>query len=134
MQVPVKERQKSKLYIYTGIHDGYTVSVPISESLNFYNKVVSDFDSSPGSALIPQEDIIEILSSRHYEANNKDTLGGRTVHYSKRYKDLVEITVFGGSHECLNEIARHNKISLKTLDINITEAFKLLREKAKELK
>jgi hypothetical protein len=90
MQVPVKERQKSKLYMYTGIHDGYTGSVQISQSLNFYNKVVSYFDPD-GSFLIPQEDIIEMLDSRHYEADNKDTLGGRTVHFSKRYKDLKKL-------------------------------------------
>ena len=32
------------------------------------------------------------------------------------------------------EIARHNGISLKTVEAHITKAFKLLREKAKELK
>ncbi|MCA1761093.1 MAG: prolyl oligopeptidase family serine peptidase, partial [Bacteroidales bacterium] len=105
MQVPVKKRQQSKLYIYTGIHDGYTGSVPITQSLNFYNKVISDFDSSAGSALISQEDIIEMLASRYYEAENKNTLGGRTVHYHKQYKNLVEITVFEGSHECLTDVA-----------------------------
>ena len=32
------------------------------------------------------------------------------------------------------EIAKHNGISLKTVEAHITKAFKLLREKAKELK
>ena len=32
------------------------------------------------------------------------------------------------------EIAKHNKISLKTVESHITKAFKLLREKVKELK
>ena len=46
-----------------------------------------------------------MLASRHYDADSKDTLGGRTVHYHKQYKNLVEITVFEGGHECLTEIA-----------------------------
>ena len=32
------------------------------------------------------------------------------------------------------EIAKHNKISLKTVEAHVTKAFKLLREKVKELK
>lgn len=105
MQVPLKKRQRSKLSIYTGIHDGYKGSVPISQSLNFFNKVVSNFDSSASSALISQEDIIEMLASRYYVTDSKDTLGSRIVHYHKQYKNLVEITVFEGGHECLTEIA-----------------------------
>ena len=46
MHTPVEKRKNSKLYIYAGIHDGYEGSVPISQSLAFYNKVVADFDQA----------------------------------------------------------------------------------------
>ncbi len=105
MQVPVKRRLKSKLYLFTGIHDGYTGSVPISQSLNFYNKVVSDFNPNAGSAMIPVADINEMLAARNFASNSRKMIGDRKIHYYRGYKDLVEITVFEGGHECLTEVA-----------------------------
>ncbi|MBN2314477.1 MAG: hypothetical protein JXM79_11145 [Sedimentisphaerales bacterium] len=105
MQTPVKKRADSKLYIYTGIHDGYTGSVPITHSLRFYNKVVTDFDASQTDAMIPDEDILEMVVSRNFNAPRKDTLGGRLVHYQKRFSDKVQLTIFEGGHEMLTDVA-----------------------------
>jgi lysophospholipase L1-like esterase/dienelactone hydrolase len=105
MNTPAALRKKSKLFIYAGIHDGYTGSVPISQSLNFYNKVVLDFDSAEKEALIPQEDILEMVSSRNFVEEHKNTLGDREVHYKKTYKELLSVTIFEGTHECLTDIA-----------------------------
>ncbi|MDO6437790.1 GDSL-type esterase/lipase family protein [Cyclobacterium sp. 1_MG-2023] len=105
MQTPIEKRQNSKLYIYAGIHDGYTGSVPITQSLDFYNKVVADFDSLEKKELIPQEDIKEMLASRNFVAASKDSIADRLIHYQKAYKDLVKLTIFEGTHECLTTVA-----------------------------
>lgn len=44
-KTPVKKRKNSTLYIFAGIHDGYGFDkpVPISHSVNFYNKILADF-------------------------------------------------------------------------------------------
>ena len=105
MQTPVEKRKNSKLYIYSGIHDGYTGSVPISQSLTFYNKVVADFDTLERKALIPQKDIIKMLSSRNFVSAGSDSVADRLIKYQKTYKDLVKITIFEGTHECLTSAA-----------------------------
>ncbi|MBM1105020.1 prolyl oligopeptidase family serine peptidase [Aurantibacter crassamenti] len=105
MQTPVDNRKNSKLYIYAGIHDGYTGSVPITQSLNFYNKVIADFDKDEKNAIIPQEDIIEMVASRNFIKRTEDTIANRQIHYQKTYKDLVKITIFEGTHECLTSVA-----------------------------
>lgn len=105
MQTPVEKRKNSKLYIYAGIHDGYTGAVPISQSLDFYNKVVTDFDTQEKKAMIPPKDIIEMVTSRNFVATGKDSIADRLIHYQKTYKDLVRITIFEGEHECLTGVA-----------------------------
>ncbi|WP_339717524.1 GDSL-type esterase/lipase family protein [Cyclobacterium amurskyense] len=105
MKTPIEKRKNSKLYIYAGIHDGYTGSVPITQSLNFYNKVVADYDALEKKAIIPQEDIIEMLASRNFVAADKDSIADRLIHYQKSYKDLIKLTIFEGTHECLTSVA-----------------------------
>ena len=105
MKTPTSERKNCQLFIYSGVHDGYTGSVPVSQSLNMYNKLVHDFDPSATNELIPEKDIIEILSSQSYQRKNKGTIADRVIHYERHYKNLVNITIFEGTHEMLSEIA-----------------------------
>lgn len=101
MQTPVEKRRNTKLFIYTGIHDGYTGSVPITQSIKFYNKVVRDFDPSADNAIVPETDMITLLASQNFPAVTKEKLEDRTVHYRKSFKDVVELTIFEGTHEML---------------------------------
>ena len=117
MHTPVEKRKNSKLYIYAGIHDGYEGSVPISQSLTFYNKVVADFDTLEKKSMIPQKDIIEMLASRSYVTAIKDTIANRLIHYQKTYKDLVKLTIFEGKHECLTSVALNQVDGAKVLTI-----------------
>ena len=105
MNTPVQDRLDSKLYIYAGVHDGYSGSVPITHSLNFYNKVVVDFDMMEKEALIPSGEIIDLLTYRGSSASLKDKIGGRNIHLQKNYKDRVRVTIFEGGHERLDEVA-----------------------------
>jgi hypothetical protein len=108
MKTPVKDRMNSKLYIYAGIHDGYTGAVPITQSLFFYNKVVKDFNILETDACIPDKDIIELVASRNFVKKNKGSIGNRTIHYERNYRDIVKIIIFEGSHEMLSDIALYH--------------------------
>lgn len=105
MKTPVDLRRNSKLYIYAGIHDGYTGSVPITQSMQFYNKVVSEFDISETGALIPEKDMLEMVTARHFIREDKGIIGDRQLHYERNYKDQVRIVIFEGGHEMLSDVA-----------------------------
>jgi dienelactone hydrolase len=105
MDTPVEKRKNSKLYIYAGIHDGYKGPVPITHSLDFYNKVVKDYEPRFSEHLIHEETIKELVVSRNYKSLNKATLSGRDVYYSRHFRDLIEIYIFEGAHEMIVEHA-----------------------------
>src|SRR4029078_1634685 len=42
MQSPVSKLKSAQLYIYCGVKDGLDGSVPITQSINYYNKLVKD--------------------------------------------------------------------------------------------
>lgn len=117
MITPVEKRKNSKIFIYAGVHDGYIGSVPITQSLLFFNKIVRDFDSSETNALIPDVDIIELLSSRNYNVKNKNHIGNRIIHYQRTYKDKAKIIVFEGGHEMLTDVALNHVDSKKILTL-----------------
>ncbi len=89
METPVKKRASSKLYIYEGIHDGYTGSVPITQSINIYNKIVSDLIPVEKEAIVPENDIMEMLASQNFVASQNGTIGNRIIHYRKTFEDKV---------------------------------------------
>ncbi len=105
MKTPVKQRKNATLYICAGVHDGYRGSVPVTQSLHFYNKVVGDFDPGEKAALISDDAVIELLASRGYRSNGKRKIGNRLIHYQKSYEDKVHIVVFEGGHEMLPGVA-----------------------------
>ncbi len=105
METPVKRRSDSKLFIYTGIHDGYTGSVPITHSLLFFNKLVGDYNQGDNIYAIPDDDILELVTSRNFPGENKRMIGGRIIHYERTFSDLVKLVVFEGGHEMLPEVS-----------------------------
>jgi hypothetical protein len=104
MSTPVSQRQNSKLLIFAGIHDGYTGSIPISQSLLFYNKVVMDFDSTSTQSLVPDKDIITLLANRLIPSEDYPEIAGREIHYFKNYRNNIFVIIFEGSHEMLPEV------------------------------
>ena len=72
-----------------------------------YNKIVKDFDTNEQEAIIPSEDIIELLTYRGF-CGEKDSIGGRKIHYKKTYKDKIQLIVFEGGHEMLVNVALSN--------------------------
>jgi len=102
MDTPVRKRKSSTLNIYCGIHDGYTGSVPITQSINFYNKLVSDMKGKQ-SDLASHEDAMYMLSNRTYNSGGEAPLirpEGRRIHYRKQFQS-INLTIFEGGHEIL---------------------------------
>lgn len=98
---PLYKLKKTKLRIYAGVHDGYTGAVPISHSIFFYNKVVSELGGKDIN-IIQSDDLIWLLSARNSPEgmNPEKKLGNRDIVYEKKYEN-VSITIFEGGHEIL---------------------------------
>jgi pimeloyl-ACP methyl ester carboxylesterase len=100
-----KNRQNAKLYLYAGIHDGYVGSVTVTQNINFYNKLVQENYPKDKPALVPDSDIIELLTKRSYLAKNpnlNNIINGRLVHYH-REKENLKLVIFEGGHEMFAE-------------------------------
>lgn len=102
MDTPVSRRKNSTLNIYCGIHDGYDGSVPITQSINFYNKLVRDMKGK-NAMLVPREDALYMLSQRTFNPGKRALLiqpEGRRIHYQKQFQS-IKLTIFEGGHELL---------------------------------
>lgn len=114
MDTPVEIRKNSKLYLYAGIHDGYTGSVPITHSLEIYNKIVRDFNPVATKELISEDIINQMVVGRYMPGDGKLTISDRRIHYTNNFEDKMQIVVFEGGHEMLTDVAL-NHIPSKTL-------------------
>ncbi|RRB02484.1 alpha/beta hydrolase family protein [Larkinella rosea] len=104
-KTPVKKRKNSHLQIYAGIHDGYTGSVPISHSIRFYNKVVTDFNARNKGLTVSEKDAEEMLKTQTFPATKPPkTIGDRAVLYQKKSGNN-RLTIFEGTHEILKDAA-----------------------------
>jgi predicted peptidase len=102
---PIDKRKKAKLNIYAGIHDGYTGSVPISQSIEFYNKILTDYKEKNQLKYVSEIDGKIMLSSQSFSPLNKlKTLDSRLVHYSNASRK-ISIVIFEGGHEILRNVA-----------------------------
>ncbi len=108
---PKHIRKDAQLFIYEGIHDGYTGSVPITHSINMYNRLVgelkyhfSDLDlimtkAADDADLVSEKVIINLVTKRYNPESEKHTkLLERKVHLEKKYKS-IKVIIFEGGHE-----------------------------------
>lgn len=102
LNLPVPpQRKNATLNIYTGIHDGYTGSVPITQSLLFYNKIIVTLFSAKKENLISDSTIISLLVKRtNPVVDSSHKLNNRIIHLYKQLPGL-SLTVFEGTHEML---------------------------------
>jgi dienelactone hydrolase len=104
-KTPVKKRKNSLLQIYVGVHDGYTGSVPISQSINFYNKLLVDSKEKDKSHFVSDEEATILLKTQTFTPQKTPkNLGNRAILYQKTSKN-INMTVFEGTHEILNDVA-----------------------------
>ena len=111
-KTPVRKRKNSQLKIYAGIHDGYTGSVPISHSINFYNKLLTDANEKDQSRYVSKEDAALMLKTQTYPTKNPlKTVDNRAILYQKSSKNIT-LTIFEGTHEILKNVALEQLIPL----------------------
>ena len=112
-KLPKELRKDAQLYIYEGVHDGYEGSVPITHSINMYNRVVgeikygiSELDSimmlaKKDSDLVAESEIISLVTKRYDDRCTKmEKLFDRNVYLKKHYHN-VHLKIFDGAHEQL---------------------------------
>jgi pimeloyl-ACP methyl ester carboxylesterase len=103
--VPIKKRRNSFIQIYAGIHDGYTGSVPISHSIDFYNKILYDYKEIDDEKFISETDAETMIATQSFMDNKASkTIDNRIVHYHKATKH-ASIIIFEGGHEILRNVA-----------------------------
>lgn len=110
---PKDRRKDADLFIYAGVHDGYTGSVPITHSIHMYNRLVgelkygiSDMESIARKAfsdpdLVSQSTMIDIVTKRtnphHIE---EEMLCDRNIYLSRKFAN-IKLIIFEGRHEQL---------------------------------
>lgn len=111
--IPRKQRRTSHLYIYEGVHDGYTGSVPVTHAINMYNRVVGDwkYGLSQSEAanrqafvhadMVSEDEIVRLLSLRcEPKADPERKLGDRQIHLEREASN-THLVIFEGTHEML---------------------------------
>ena len=110
-EFPLELRKNAKLYIYEGVHDGYEGSVPITHSINMYNRLAGelkfgfrDLDSimpyaSQDPDLVSEKEMIELLTKRYHPGfSQNQPLADRRVYLFRRFQN-IQLTIFEGGHE-----------------------------------
>lgn len=102
-KTPKEKLSNSSLHIYAGILDGIKGPVPITQSINFYNKLLSDMAVDDSLKYVSDFEI-KRLKTIPYTGRNYGLLENRTIHLKKEYNKM-RITIFEGDHEMLSEFA-----------------------------
>lgn len=100
---PKKKTKKSKLKIYAGIYDGIKGSVPITHSINFYNKLLADLSVKDSTKYVSTNEKLHLLEYRK-PIGNYGTISGRRICLKKEYQN-IQLIIFEGDHEMLTEFA-----------------------------
>lgn len=93
----------SELKIYAGINDGIQGSVPITHSINFYNKLLTDLAVSDSSLYVSDKEKLRLLEYRK-PLGNFGKISNRNICLIKKYKN-IQLIIFEGGHEMLTEYA-----------------------------
>ncbi|MES2238691.1 MAG: alpha/beta fold hydrolase [Bacteroidota bacterium] len=112
---PKDLRKNAKLYIYEGIHDGYTGSVPITQSINMYNRLVGELKygsskldeimpkATADTDLVTEKEIISLVTKQYNPIfNDKKKLFDRNIYLSREFGN-IQLTIFEGGHEQISQ-------------------------------
>lgn len=100
---PTEKLKNSKLFIYAGIYDGIQGSVPITHSINFFNKLLTDMSVSDSSKYVSVSEKLKLLEKRE-PLGEFGIIAGRKICLKKEFGN-VSIIIFEGNHEMLTEFA-----------------------------
>lgn len=95
--------KKSELFIFAGIYDGLQGSVPITHSINFYNKLLTDFKVTDQSKFVSNDEKLKLLEFRK-PLSDLGKIADRKICLQKA-NDNIHLTIFEGNHEMLAQYA-----------------------------
>ena len=101
MDFQPEKRKGASLNLYAGIHDGYTGSVPVSQSIHMYNKLVDEMYPERKAEKI-SDSLACLLAIKQINpaADSHQQIGGREIQLSRELPNL-SFTLFEGTHEML---------------------------------
>lgn len=102
-ETPTNKLQYSKLSIYAGIHDGNQGSVPITHSINFFNKLLKELGEADSTKYVSREEVSKMLQHRQ-PLGDFGSIDGRKICLLKMVNNL-QLVIFDGNHEMLTEYA-----------------------------
>ena len=100
---PTEKLKNSKLFIYAGIYDGIQGSVPITHSINFYNKLLVALSVSDTLKYVSVYERLNLLELRK-PLGDFGSIGNRKIFLKKEFENL-RLILFEGNHEMLTEFA-----------------------------
>lgn len=102
-KTPVEKLNTSEFQIYAGVYDGVQGSVPITQSINFYNKVLKDCLVTDSTKFVSDSEKLSLLEYRK-ALGDFGSISGRKV-FLKKQSGNLRLTIFEGNHEMLTEYA-----------------------------
>jgi pimeloyl-ACP methyl ester carboxylesterase len=102
-KTPVEKLNTAEFQIYAGVYDGIQGSVPITHSINFYNKVLRDTSPADSSVYVSETEKLNLLEYRK-ALGDFGSIADRKIFLRKRSGNLG-LTIFEGNHEMLTEYA-----------------------------
>ena len=116
-ETPKEKLNYSSLDIFTGVYDGIGNGViPITHSINFYNKLLNDIDEKDKSKYVSDKEKLSLLENRG-PLGNYGSISGRKVFLFKKSHN-ISLTLFEGGHEILNEFAFEQLIKWNASGLN----------------
>jgi hypothetical protein len=108
-KTPVNKLSYSEIKLYTGVFDGIQGSVPITHSINFYNKILSDLSVTDSSKYVSDKEKLQLLEYRK-QLGDFGMIADRHICLIKEFKN-IKLIVFEGNHEMLSEYALNELIA-----------------------
>jgi hypothetical protein len=102
-ETPINKLSDSELMIYAGVYDGIQGSVPITQSINFYNKLLSDLAVKDPSKYVLDKEKLQLLEFRR-PLGDFGEIAERKVCLRKEFNN-IKLVIFEGNHEMLTEFA-----------------------------
>lgn len=100
---PVEKLKETGVIIHAGVYDGIQGSVPITQSINFYNKLLKDLEVTDPKSIVTKEETLYLLEHRA-PLGDYGTISGRKI-CLKKQTGKIRLIIFEGNHEMLPEYA-----------------------------
>lgn len=102
-ETPIHKLNNTTLSIYAGVYDGIQGSVPITHSINFYNKLLRDLAVTDSLKYVSLTEKLMLLEHQK-PLGEFGHIDGRKIILKKEYAN-VRLIIFEGNHEMLTTYA-----------------------------